>query len=71
MLPSAFVIAATAAAASLAVAAPVNEGIHLLPRATPLQYEIVGNSGVSAQQMFLGTKDKVWHSKYALSGCFT
>ena len=56
-----FVIAA-AAAASFVLAVPVDisdEANRLSARATPLQFQAVGNSGVSAQQMFLGTTDKV------------
>lgn len=29
---------------------------------TPLNFEIVGDSGVSAQQMFVGTPNKVGHA---------
>lgn len=55
-----FAIAATAAKVALAAPADIfDEATHLSPRATPLQFEIVGNSGVSAQQMFLGTANKV------------
>lgn len=32
----------------------------LVSAQTPGTFQIVGNSGVSAQQLFLGTKDKVY-----------
>ena len=60
-----------AAVASLVVAAPTNipdDGIHLSVRA-PLRFQTVGNSGVSAQQMFLGTANKVNASGMLLCGC--
>jgi len=61
-----FLAIAVAAATTSVTAAPTNDVFdetstsQLLPaRATPLQFESVGNSGVTAQQMFLGTANKV------------
>lgn len=63
------VITIAVAASRFAAAAPTdifNERIHRSVLATPLQFETVGNSGVSAQQMFLGTANTVSAPKISL-----
>lgn len=68
---SLLVFAIAVAAVSFAAAAPtdISDGAsQLSARATPLHFQTVGNSGVSAQQMFLGTANKVRPPKISLGG---